>query len=192
MTLEEIVAKMTPEARAKQDRRYQLLTAVHEAGHVVVGASYGLGVRAWIERDATRKPFERQWTGTARHSLRNYFTGKTLRPSKGILTQIGVAGMTAETIHDEKGDPDASNIMDAWREGWGFEPSDADVAMMSKSWKRRLDAIEKVIVILCREQRFLDAVVAALIEDGEMTDGQIGELAAELLVMPASDVSRRL
>jgi hypothetical protein len=50
---------------------------------------------------------------------------------------------------------------------------------------RRADAVEQALLILRRERRLFDAVVAALIEMDDVTDGQVDELARELLTTSA-------
>jgi hypothetical protein len=176
-TLQEFFAKMTPEQRAAQERRDQQQTAMHEAGHVIVAASSGLGIQAWINKNPTQNPAtDSTWVGTSEVCRIDFRTGKMLRPSKATLTQIGVAGITAEAIYEEP-ECDMLDIVDAWRDGW-CQPSD------------RANAVEQALIILRRERRFFEFVAAALMKDGVLTDGQIGMLADELLVQKSGACPR--
>ncbi len=122
--------------------------AVHEAGHIAVGAHFGVSMFGEIrkERDAEDIMMFNTWTGSVYH--------RTVDMPTEAAFEVGVAGVLAEMRYQDGAedayfdDPDACRVMldgmsPTDRDVAGFDPWDDDLS------NDTLDRVEAAFKLIC-------------------------------------------
>jgi len=145
---------MTADELELHDKRQ---SAIHEAGHTVIGTVHGSLYSPWLERSGTSNSrLEKTWIGHAD----NVLGGSDER----VRALIGVAGAVADSL-DLDPDITAQEIVERWECDPNSGPSPADRSIISSGgWERRLEAVATVRAILAEHWQFLESIVVELIE----------------------------
>src|ERR1700686_4709930 len=150
------------------EERDKRRSAIHESGHVVVAFVHGSLFRAWLERSGTDNPkFEKTWVGHAENELGGY--------NADVGALIGVAGAIADALG---GEPNitAEEMIEMWQTDSKSGPSPADLELVPKDWKKRLDAVKIALAILSKQWKFLESIVAELVEHDAVSANHVSFL----------------
>lgn len=180
---------------AKEIDQYEKrMSAVHEAGHATVAVARGGRVCAWIYRNEPRGFDERTWLGTIQTVPRIVVRGDKatiLRSRRAFDSAYAVAGMVAEVSHHEP-DYEPWKILSDWQEG-ACSPSPSDLEGCAKDWRSRSLAVEKAVSIIREQKPLFDRIVAKLLKDEVISDGQMADLGEQLVQRqtPAKHLNKR-
>jgi hypothetical protein len=177
--------ELSPEHLERLQQHEKAKAAAHEAGHAAVAAARGAHVRAWLERNKSGDPDEKAWFGhTAMVPRIAWRDGAPVLADDSALCDAiyGVSGMVAEELYDDP-ETEPTGIMDSWELG-DITPSPSDLSVCPADWQERSKAVQDAVNLLRQHKALFDRIMSELLEHESLTDGQIADLAAELLPKP--------
>lgn len=178
--------------RWEHQRRDDLIkrdVSLHEAGHAVVLAHYGIAASARIFRSYSQPDGEGVWLGRVQMVVRPRLGNSSPTISKGTSEGgvFGVAGITAEALHGgESSLPEGLNVHLEVVEQWQYYSkglSASDCRWLGTDDIKKISRyVGEAIRIITVQRALFDCIHAELFEKDQLTAREIDGMADELLV----------